>query len=81
MILFSTMLTLFLGGMYLGKNCEKKGWLEGIKIGLVVIFLFFLISYLGLDQGITLKSFLYYLILMASSMLGSMLGINKRQES
>ncbi len=80
-ILFSTMITLFIGGVYLGKKSEKKGWLEGIKIGLFIVFLFFLISYLGLDQGINLKTFIYYLILIASSMLGSMLGINRKQEN
>lgn len=80
-ILFSTMLTLFIGGIYLGKKCEKKGWLEGIKIGFLIIFLFFLISYLGLDQAINLKVFIYYLLLIAVSMLGSMLGINKKKEN
>ena len=80
-ILFSTMLTLFLGGIYLGKKCEKKGWFEGIKIGILMVVFFFLISYLGLDQGINLKSFLYYIILIASSMLGSMLGINRKEEN
>jgi len=81
LILFLTMTSLFIGGFFLGKRCEKKGWLEGIKIGSIIIFLFFLISYLGLDQGLNLKVFIYYLLLLASSVLGSMLGINKKVEN
>lgn len=75
-----TLLTLFIAGVFLGKKVDKKGWLEGIKIGLTIIFLFFLISYLGFDQGINLKSLIYYLTLLISPMLGSMIGINKRKE-
>ncbi len=75
-----TLLSLFIAGMFLGKKVEKKGWLEGIKIGAAVIFLFFLISYLGFDKGINLKSAIYYLTLLISPMLGSMIGINKKNE-
>lgn len=81
LILFLTMISLFIGGFFLGKKCEKKGWLEGIKIGSMVIFLFFLISYLGLDQGFNIRVCIYYLLLLISSILGSMLGINKKEEN
>lgn len=79
LILFLTMISLFIGGFFLGKKCEQKGWLEGIKIGSMVIFLFFLISYLGFDQGLNVKVCIYYLILLVSSILGSMIGINKKE--
>lgn len=81
MSLFLTLLTFFLGGIFLGVRSEKRGWLEGLKLGLTTIFLFFLIRYLGFDQGMNLKGFLYYLLLLASPMLGSMIGINKRKEN
>lgn len=81
LILFLTMVSLFIGGFFLGKKCEQKGWLEGIKIGSMVIFLFFLISYLGFDQGLNVKVCIYYLILLVSSILGSMIGINKKEEN
>lgn len=81
LILFLTMISLFIGGFFLGKKCGQKGWLEGIKIGSMVIFLFFLISYLGFDQGLNVKVCIYYLILLVSSILGSMIGINKKEEN
>ena len=79
-LLFITMFSFFAGGLYLGVKCEKRGWLEGLKLGSFLAFLFFLISYLGFDQGMHLKTFLYYLLLLSSSILGSMLGISKQTE-
>ncbi len=80
LILFLTMISLFIGGFFLGKKCEQKGWLEGMKIGSIMIFLFFLIGYLGLDQGLNIRVCIYYLLLLISSVLGSMIGINKKEE-
>ncbi len=77
--LFIVALSMFIGGIYIGREASKRGWLEGIKVGLEVIFLLFLISYLAFDQGISLKTMIYYLILLSSSMLGSMMGINKKK--
>lgn len=72
-------ISMLVGGIYIGSKAEKKGWLEGIKIGLEVIVLLFLISYLGFDKGINIKTLIYYFLILASSMLGSMIGINKRK--
>ncbi len=77
--LFIVAISMFIGGIYIGSKASKKGWLEGIKVGLEVIFLLFIISYLAFDQGMNLKTIIYYFILLASSMLGSMMGINKRK--
>lgn len=77
--LFIVSISMLIGGIYIGSKASKKGWLEGLKIGLIVIILMFVVSYLAFDQGITIKTVIYYFILIASSMLGSMIGINKRK--
>lgn len=59
----------------LGKQSEKKGYIEGLKLGIIII-LIFLTLILLLDR-FTLKSLLYYLILVLTSILSSMIGINK----
>ena len=41
--LFSVLISVLIGGIYIGSKASKKGWLEGIKIGLEVIILLFLI--------------------------------------
>ena len=78
--LFTTLLSFFIGGYYIGNKSLKKGWLEGIKIGLIGIFLFFLISYLGFDN-FKIKTLIYYFMILSSCVLGGILGINKKKKS
>lgn len=61
----------------LGKRSEKRGYIEGIKIGTLAILLF-LVLVLFLDK-FTVKSLLYYLIILLTSILSSMIGINKKK--
>ena len=77
--LFTVAISMLIGGIYIGNKASKKGWLEGIKVGLEVLILLFLIRYLAFDQGICFQTIIYYFILLASSMLGSMIGISKRK--
>ena len=74
-------LSMLIGGIYIGTKATKKGWLEGIKVGLEIIALFFLLSYLGFDCGISFKTVVYYLILLASATLGSMIGISRTNQN
>lgn len=77
--LFIIAISMLIGGIYIGSKASKKGWLEGLKIGLEVIIILFIMSYLAFDQGMNVKTVIYYFILLTSSMLGSMIGINKRK--
>lgn len=69
---------LFVGGFLIGRNSSNKGYLEGIKFGLIFVILFLLISLLGIGEKFEVKAIIYYLILISSSMIGSMIGINKK---
>ncbi len=78
-VLFIAMiLTLFVIGFNFGKKAEKKGYLEGLKIGIVFIFFLLLINFLFYRTGFSLERLIYYLVLILSSVLGSMVGINKK---
>jgi len=77
--LFIAALSMLTGGIYIGSKTDKKGWLEGLKIGLGIIILLFIVGYLAFDQGMTIKTVIYYFILLASSMLGSMIGISRKK--
>lgn len=74
-------LSMLVGGIYIGTKATKKGWLEGIKVSLEIIVLFFLLSYSGFDYGISFKTIVYYLILLASTTLGSMIGISRTSQN
>jgi putative membrane protein (TIGR04086 family) len=71
-------LATFLGGIAIGKQSTKRGWLEGLKLGGILIFILFLFAYLGLDKGVKLRNFIYYLIILQATVLGGMIGINRK---
>lgn len=68
---------LFVGGFFMGKRSNQKGWLEGFKLSLIFIVVLFLVNIIGFHNSFELKNILYYLILIVSSIFGSMLGINR----
>lgn len=74
-------ISLFVGGFITGKNSKKKGWLEGIKLSMIIIVLFFIISYLAFKTLPELKTIIYYIIIITSSIIGSMIGINKNNNN
>ncbi len=64
------------GAYHVGNNSDRKGYQTGIKYGIllsIISFIFILIF-----SSINLLSFVYIIILILSSMIGSILGINKK---
>jgi len=72
-------LSLFIGGFYIGKNSNNKGYLEGLKLGGIFCLFLLIFNFLALNNSFKLKYLLFYLILIASTILGSMIGINIRK--
>lgn len=80
MEVFKIIIPLFsfaLGGYIMGKGSEKNGWLEGLKIGLILILLI-VIGNLIFSPKLILKDFIFYILLLMSSVLGGMFGINRK---
>ena len=71
---------MFVGGFIMGKNSKQKGWLEGLKLGLITLAILLLVNYVILNQNLDIRNLVYYLILLSSTIFGSMVGINKRKE-
>ena len=69
-------MALFLGGFVIGRRSNQKGWLEGLKLGLIFVVILVLFNYLGLNNKFELKNLLYYLILITTTIFGSIIGIN-----
>lgn len=81
LLLLSTIISMIIGGIIIGKNSNKKGFIEGLKLGLIITILFLLFGYLGIKYNYKLNDIIYYLILVTSSTLGSMIGINKKKKN
>ena len=73
-------ISMLIGGFYIGKNSLKKGFLEGIKLGLIFSIILIIFNYLALGNSFKFKYMLFYIILIISSILGSMIGINRKKQ-
>ena len=69
-------LSIFISSFIIGKKTTKLGYLSGIKLSLLIIIIFIILVLL-LDK-FTIKSLIYYLILLLTSTLGSMIGNIKK---
>ena len=79
LIITSSSIATLLGTYYLGKQTKQKGYLEGIKYGIIITILFITLALIT-KQNINIESILYYLILITTSIIGSMIGINRKKE-
>ena len=69
---------MFIGGLYIGRRSNKNGYLEGLKIGLIMILFVYLFSYLAFGITPKLPTLVFYVIILISSILGSVICINKK---
>lgn len=74
-------ISLLIGGFYMGKRSIKKGFLEGIKLGAIFSLILIIFNFLAFGNSFKFKYLLFYLILIISSVLGSMIGINRKRTS
>lgn len=68
---------MFVGGIIAGKKTSKKGYLEGLKLGGITAAILFLLNII-FTRHIDLYVVLYYIVIVTSSLIGSMVGINLR---
>ena len=67
----------FVCSFRLGIRSNKKGYIEGIKLGSIIIIIFLVISLIF--SSFNYKSLIYYLIIILSNTLGSMFGISQKK--
>jgi len=75
--IINPIIAILVSSFRVGKSANKKGYLEGLKFGGIIIFLILLLSIIY--KSFNIKSLIFYLILLISSMLGSMIGITKKR--
>ena len=74
-IIFS-LISIFIGGFIIGKNAVKKGWIEGLKFGILIAIIFLLISLVL--KTLALDKIIYIILIIIVSTFGSIIGINKK---
>ena len=56
------LINIFISSFLLGKKSIKKGYLEGIKLAIIIIPIFFILTLL-VNETFNLKNIIYYLII------------------
>lgn len=79
-LLICNILLFFILNFINAHNNKKKGFLEGIILGLIFIFLMVLIKIILFNSGFKISTFIYYLILFITSIFGGMFGVNKKSD-
>ena len=68
-------------GITLGHQAEHKGYLEGLKIGALYVLLLILLNLIFFASSFTLERVIYYLTMIITCTIFSMIGINKKRNS
>ena len=75
--MFLLILTFFIGGLYIGKNSIAKGYINGLKLSLIMVLLFFIIGLIF--NNLSFSRIIYYLITITCITFGAMIGISKKE--
>ena len=71
--------TLFINALILGKNTDKYGILEGLKLGAIFILIMIIIKIIN-NNTFDIRTFIYSIIIILTTSIGSIIGINKLQK-
>lgn len=72
------LLSIFINSFILGLNTNNKKYIEGIKYGIILIILLFIPTIIL--NSFKMKVFIYYLLIIITSMFGSMFSIIKKKK-
>ena len=75
------MIIFFIYGFFKGKTTNKKGFIEGLLTGCILIAILFIISLIFFHQNIKLSTLFYYIALLFITIIGSTVGKNKKIDS
>ena len=70
-------ITLLLNSIVIGKNSIKNGYLDGIKLGIMLIIFCTLVTIM--NKSISIKLILYNIIILITTTFGSIIGINTKK--
>ncbi len=80
-ILFISNIALFVFlGFQNGKNSTKKGLVTGLLLGLLLVLFLFILYIIFYEFSFDINKVVYYLSLILSSTLGSIIGKNKQKK-
>ena len=74
--MFLSITTFFIGGLYIGKKSDYKGYQNGLKLSIIIVILMLLLTIIF--NNFKVSRIIYLLITIICITFGSMIGINKK---
>ena len=78
-LVITTIFSISIGSYILGTKTDNKGYLNGLIYGVITVLLFIIISFI-LGNNLSLSSSVYYLIIVIISSIGGSVGINRKNQ-
>lgn len=72
--------SLFINSLLLGKNSNKYGIVEGLKLGAIFLIVMIIIKLIT-NSSFDIRTLIYSLIILLTSSVGAVIGINKKESS
>ena len=72
------LISIFIAAFRIGKKSTNKGYIEGIKYGLLVLIIVLLIRLIFIKTPFKISNLIYYITILTTSIIGSILGKNKK---
>lgn len=71
--------SILVSSFHIGKQSTKKGYIEGLKLGLIIVGISILLILILPSIEFNISTLLYYLIIVLLSIIGSTFGINLKK--
>ena len=75
--MFLTIISFFSGGVYIGKNSNSKGYINGLKLSLIIVIITLILSIIF--NNLKVGRIVYFIITTICITFGSMIGISKKE--
>ena len=72
-----SIISFFIGGIYIGRKSISKGYINGLKLSLIVVIVSLILGVIF--NNLKLSRIIYYILTTISITFGSMIGINKKE--
>lgn len=79
-LLVVMVITSIISGFFVGRKSTKKGYINGLSFGIMLSLVMFIFS-LFFRSKYGLDTLIYFLIIIASSTVGSMIGIQRNEKT
>ena len=80
-MIITSLICFFISGKSFSKNDKSRGFISGIKIGLIYSIIFLIITLIFFRSDFKLLNIIYYIFIVLSSMFGGMMSSYNKENT